>query len=49
MRDMKLRDMKMRYTKLQRWKMREIENSRNTEYVKPKIQKRSDVDILCGV
>ena len=28
-------------TKLQGWEMRDIENARNAEYVKPKIQKRS--------
>jgi len=29
--------------------MRDMENARNAEYVKPKVLKRSDVGILCGV
>ena len=30
-------------------KLRDMENARNAEYVKPKVQKRSDDGIPCGV
>jgi len=29
--------------------MPDMENARNAEYVKPKVQKSKDVGILCGV
>jgi len=37
---------------MQWWKMQDIgdmENARNAEYVKPKVQERSKVGIPCGV
>ena len=43
MRDMKLRDIKMRH-KNAAAKTRDMENARNTEYGKPKVQKRSDYE-----
>jgi len=30
--------------KMQRWKTRDMKNARNTEYGKPKVQKRSDYE-----